>query len=345
MARSTPLGPGARSLDVGPRALGTSRRSLSTTRSRMLVAVALAGAAALLAGCGAAGDPAAPPQPSAGATGADPVPIDDERLQTAGLFDEVSAEGYAVRWAEPGESIAVFLGGSGGGGGCIPQPHAAESDGDGAVTVAFDPPDPAIVCTADFTLHGWELGLPSAVVAAQTLPVRLVNLQGGDETIEVELGPDDVLGAGGEEPSADPQPSEIPDAGETPEPAPIPDAQLLADPGILQGRSQLTVQWIEPGRSLAVLLGGSGTEACVPQPIGATSTGPGTIEVAFEPVVADACTDDLVIYGWQLTLPEAVSATLPLAVTVTGVSDASPSGEAGPAVEVALEPDDVLELP
>lgn len=325
MARSTPLGPGT--------------RGLGTTRSRMLVAVALAGAAALLAGCGAAGDPAAPPQPSAGATGADPVPIDDERLQTAGLFDEVGAEGYAVRWAEPGESIAVFLGGSGGGGGCIPQPHAAESDGGGAVTVAFDPPDPAMMCTADFTLHGWELALPGAVDPAQTLPVQLVNLQGDDETIEVELGPDDVLGAAsGEGPSADPQPSEIPGSGETPEPAPIPEAQLPADLGILQGPTQLAVQWIEPGRSIAVLHGNSGTEACVPQPTGAKATGPGTIEVAFEPVEAGTCTDDLRLYGWQLTLPEAVSATLPVTVTVTGVTDA------GPSAEVTLEPDDVLEL-
>ena len=62
-------------------------------------------------------------------------PPADDGLQAEGLFDEVSSEGYAVRWLEPGESIAVVIGGSGGGGACIPQPHAAELGAVGAAVV------------------------------------------------------------------------------------------------------------------------------------------------------------------------------------------------------------------
>ena len=323
-----------------PIATSTSRR-VGGRRSRMLAAAALAGAAALMAGC-AAGGPAAPSQPASpptAVTGDDPVPITDARLQAPGLFDEVSAEGHAVRWVTPGESIAIFIGGSGGGGGCIPQPHAAELEGDGAITVPFDPPDPAMACTADFTLHGWELALAEPIDADRPVPVRLVNLAGDDETTEVELGPDDVLETGA---TADPQPSEVPDSGSAPEPEPIPAAQLPDDPmSIVDIRQDppVAVQWLEPGVSLAVLLGGSGSEHCVPQPIGATSTGPGTIEVAFEYPVGDMdCSGDLQLYGWQITLPEAVSATLPVEVTVTGAAAEGATGT------FTVEPDDVLEL-
>ncbi|SDS37622.1 hypothetical protein [Agrococcus carbonis] len=310
------------------------------TTGRMLAAVALTGAAALLAGC-ASGGPAAPPTPTAGA-GAGPVPLGAELLSADGLFDAVATDGVVVRWLAAGESIAVVIGGSGGGGGCIPQPHAAEAETDGAVSVRFDPPDPAMACTADFTLHGWELGLPAPVDGNAPLAVRLVDLRGDGATTEVEIGPDDLLAAPAADPgqaTADPQPSEVPPAGPMPEPSALPET-LLPDVSIVDPREDpaVAVRWLEPGVSLAVLLGGSGVEACVPQPIGATSPGPGAIHVAFEYPTGDRdCSADLHLYGWELPLAEPVSATMPVEVTITG------AGADGAAATVTLEPGDVLE--
>lgn len=306
-------------------------------RSRMLAVVALAGAATLLAGCSQPSDPAsttAPPSPSTTATGADPVTLDEAQLSESGLFDEVSANGAALRWLEPGESIAVVVGGSGGGGECIPQPHPAELEPSApSITVHFDPPNPEVACTRDFVLHGWRLDLAQPIDADGIVPVQFMNLQGTDDVMDLRLGPDDTLLSG----PADPQPSEIPDSGAVPAPTPIPSAQLPDAALLAADDSPLTVHWIEPGRSLAVLLAGSGTTACVPQPVGAAPTGPGSIEVTFEPAESDACNGEAVVYGWQVTLPAAVSATLPVEVTVRGAVEGS--------VEVTLEPDDVLELP
>lgn len=303
----------------------------------MLAVVALAGAAALTVGCAALGPgaPSDPGSPPVAITGADPVPIEDGRLQADGLFDEVSEQGVAVRWAVPGESIAVFVGGSGSGGGCIPQPHAAGLEPDApSVVVRFDPPEPELMCTMDFRLHGWELGLAEPIDAGAAVPVRIVNLQGDDAAVDLELAPDAVLpDAGG---TADPQPSEIPGSGEAPAPTPIP-AEQLPDAGILSA-DQVAVRWIEPGRTLAVLTGGSGIEACVPQPTGATATGPGMLEIAFAPATATTCTDDLVLYGWQVTLPEAVSATLPVEVALDGAT------ASGTPESVTVAPEDVIEL-
>jgi hypothetical protein len=311
-----------------------ARASTTGTGRRMLAAVALAGAATLLVAC--ATDPgSAPTSPPFAVPGADPAPIDDAVLAASGLFEGLSEDAVEVRWMEPGESIAVVLGGSGAGGECIAQPHAAGLDTtDDSIVVRFDPPNPEAMCTMDFRLHGWELALAEPIDASRTVPVRLVNMSGAEETVELELGPDDLLVPE----TADPQPSEIPDAGATPAPEPIPAAQLPRSATALPTAQQLQVQWLEPGVSLAVLLAGSGTEACVPQPIGAKSTGPGSVEVAFEPATGTSCTDDLVVYGWRIALPEAVSATLPVDVRVTGASDA------GAFVDLTLEPGDVLEL-
>ncbi|MGC5077893.1 hypothetical protein [Agrococcus sp. DT81.2] len=311
-----------------------------TGRSRrMLAAVALTGAAALLAACSAPGaaPTTAPPQPSStSAAGDAPVEITDERLQAEGLFEAVSDDGYAVRWVEVGASVAVVIGGSGGGGGCIPQPHAAELDeATEAVVVRFDPPDPAVMCTADFTLHGWELALPSEVDPNATLQVQLVNLRGDDETTEVEIGPDDIFVSG---PTADPQPSLIPDPpteGTGAAPTPIPDAQLPEPDPMVQ---DAYVRWIEPGRRLAVLLGGSGATQCVPTPIAAKNSGIAAIEVAFEFPSGDMdCSADYRLYGWAFELEEPVSATLPVEVTVTGTAAADSS------IVLTLAPEDVLE--
>lgn len=303
---------------------------------RMLAVVALAGSAALLAACAspAAAPTTAPPEPSsAGSTGAAPVEITGQQLEAAGFFDAVSADGYAVRWVEVGTSVAVVIGGSGGGGGCIPQPHAAEAgDATGAVVVRFDPPDPAMMCTADFALHGWELGLPSPVDANSTLTIKLVNLQGEDESTQVVIGPDDLFVSG---PTADPQPSLIPDAPtEGAAPSPIPPDQLPEADVTMQDAQVL---WIDPGRRLAVVLGGSGAIQCVPEPIAARTTGIGTVEVAFEFPSGDMdCSADFHLYGWQFELEEPVSGTLPVEVTVTGTTAPDSS------LVLTLQPGDVL---
>lgn len=304
-------------------------------RSRMLVVVALAGAA-LLTGCGVGvqSDPGNPPGPPA-IVGADPVPIAGDRLEASGLFDAVSEQTVVVRWVEPGESIAVLLGGSGGGGACIPQPHAAGLEPAApSIVVRFDPADPEAMCTMDFTLHGWELGLAEPIDATRIVPVRLVNMSGAEEGIDLELGPDDLLDAG----TADPQPSEIPEAADAPAPEPIPSEQL-EQAGLLDQTQQLAVRWIEPGRTLALVVGGSSQPGCQPTPTGAVSTGPGTISIAFEPATATTCTDDLVPHGWRITLPSTVSATMPIAVSLDGPS------LSGTPERLTLEPGDVLELP
>ncbi|MGM1028408.1 MAG: hypothetical protein ACQEWM_00905 [Actinomycetota bacterium] len=324
----------------------TGGRSAARSR-RMLAAVALAGSAALLAACASPGTSptSAPPQPSTstgapGAAGAAPVELADELLQSEGLFDEVSEEGFAVRWLEPGESIAVVIGGSGGGGGCIPQPHAAEQ-GESGVLVAFDPPDPAMMCTADFRLHGWELGLASPVDATETLTVMLENLRGEDESTDVEIGPDDLLDSG---PTADPQPSLIPTPPEdVPAPSAIPAEQLPSstEAGVVQTEDpEVGVRWIEPGVRLAVLRYGSGADHCTPTPVAARSTGIGMVEVSFEFAPDDRdCSADGMLRGWAFTLPERVPATQPVEVTVTGAS------RTGATAVLTLQPDDLLDIP
>lgn len=314
----------------------TKFRMRRGARARALAAVALTGAAALLAACSSTtpGQSEAPSAPGAG-SGDAPVAIEPEMLASDGLFERVSADGVAVLWSEPGESLAVVIGGSGGGGGCIPQPNAAELV-DGAVTVAFDPPDPAMMCTADFTLHGWTLGLPEPVDAEAPLDVQLTDLQ--EQPLDVRVGPDDVL----TEP-ADPQPSLIDDPSGATAPTPIPEGQLPAmdtviPPGTLP---QVAVKWLEPGASLAVMtIGSVVAPACNATPVGATVTGPGSIEVAFELPDGDMdCPADGGLYGWEFPLPERVPAALGVEVTVTGTM------HDGREAVIALAPEDVLEQP
>lgn len=316
-------------------------RMRRSARARTLAAVALTGAAALLTACsgGTPGQSAAPSAPTGDSVdaGAAPVAIEPELLANDALFERVSADGVAVLWSEPGESLAVVTGGSGGGGGCIPQPNPAELDGE-AVTIAFDPPDPAMMCTADFALHGWTLGLPEPVDATAPLDVQLTDLQGEGETREVRVSPDDVLTA-----PADPQPSLIDDAPGATAPTPIPAEQLppldtVIPPGTLP---QVAVQWLEPGASLAVMTVGSMVAPdCNATPIGATVTGPGSIEVAFAQPEGDMdCPADGGLYGWEFPLPEQVPAALGVEVTVTGAS------HDGREAVIALAPEDVLELP
>lgn len=314
----------------------TGFRMRRGTRARALGAVALTAVAALLAACSSAapGQSDAPSAPSTSAGDA-PVAIEPEMLASDGLFERVSADGVAVLWAEPGESLAVVIGGSGGGGGCIPQPHAADVV-DGVVTIAFDPPDPAMMCTADFTLHGWTLGLPEPVEAEQPLDVRLTDVQ--EQPLDVQVSPDDVLTA-----PADPQPSLIDDEPGATAPTPIPDEQLPAidtviPPGTLP---QVAVKWLEPGASLAVMTVGSVVApVCNATPVGATVTGPGSIEVAFAPPEGEMdCPADGGLYGWEFPLPERVPAALGVEVTVTGTM------HDGSEAVIALAPEDVLELP
>ncbi len=311
--------------------------------ARALAAAALTGVAALLAACTAqpaapSGSPSAPDAPPS-ATGTAPVPIEDDRLNDSYLFDRVSSEGVVVAWAEPGETLAVIIGGSGGGGGCIPQPQPLELDeAEPAATIRFDPPDPAMMCTADFRLHGSELALPSAIELDQVLQVSLVNLQGNDEVLELQVGPDDMLESG---PTADPQPSQIPDpsAPGAGSPAPIDESLLPFAEDAVDPRDDppVRVQWMQPGSSLAVLLGGSGVADCVPTPVRATVTGPGSIEVQFEPPAGDRdCSADLRLYGWELLLDEPVTSTLPVEVTVTG------AGSEGASATLTVQPDDVF---
>lgn len=314
----------------------------STTRTgragRFAALGALTATAALLAGCASGpGAPSQPTSPPVAIAGADPVPLGDALLRSAGLDERVSADGIAVLWLEPGHSLAVVLGGSGAGGACIPQPGPAALDEPGAsVVIRFEPPDPETMCTMDYVLHGWELALPSSADPERMRTVRLANAAGDDAVEERTIGPADVLVA-----SADPAPSESPSEPVIVEPtaidpAALPPVEEAVDP---MQDPPIAVHWIEPGRSLAVLLGASGTESCVPVPVVADVTGPGTVEVRFEPARAGECTADLRLYGWRFVLAEPMSATMPVEVSVAGVR------AAGDAVTIPLPPDDVIQVP
>lgn len=319
-----------------PRALraSSSRSRTGSLRSRMLAAAALAGAATLVAGCGIQSDPGAPSAPSM-ATGADPVPLSEEVLAGSGLFDSLGDAGIVVRWIEPGASLAVVLGGSGGGGECIPQPHAAEAPtGAGAIVVPFDPPNPDVACTMDFRLHGWELALAEPVDAAGIVPVQLVNSAGDEGVIDLELGPDDLLEAG---PTADPQPSVIDDGSAPGEPTEIPREAFPDD--VFAGDGGPAVLWDEPGTSLAVFFGTNGVPECSISLASATVTGPGQIEVAFNPPTEPGtyCAAVGIEEGWRIDLDETTSATMPVDVTITGATDD------GSPITRTLEPGDVLD--
>ena len=132
-------------------------------------------------------------------------------------------------------------------------------------------------------------------------------------------------GASGEpsdEPTSSTSPSPIdsapPAAGD---PTPIPDDDpRLSD--AMGAPSFPIVEWAEAGTTLTVMIGGSGSSACVPSPVGATVESDTTITVAFTPADGDLmCTADFRVYGWELPLTGDVDATQTVEVTVTGLQE------------------------
>lgn len=125
-----------------------------------------------------------------------------------------------------------------------------------------------------------------------------------------------------DEPGSSTSPSPIdsapPAAGE---PTPIPDD----DPRLSEAMSAPTfpiVEWAEAGTTLTVMLGGSGSAACVPTPVGATVDGETAITVEFTPPTGElVCTADFRVHGWEFPLTDGVDATQTVEVSVTGLQD------------------------
>ncbi|GAA2174193.1 hypothetical protein GCM10009846_19210 [Agrococcus versicolor] len=135
------------------------------------------------------------------------------------------------------------------------------------------------------------------------------------------------------EPSSTTSPSPIdadpPAAGD---PTPIPDD----DPRLSDAMGSQTfpiVEWAEEGTTLTVMIGGSGSAACVPAPVGATVESESAITVEFTPPTGDLmCTADFRVYGWEFPLDGEVDATQGIDVTVEGMQ------EQGDPVVVPLAP-------
>lgn len=133
----------------------------------------------------------APPVPSDGDDDAAGTPIPDDRLAGLDVMDAVSTDGAAALWAEPGTSLAVFIGGSGSSA-CVPAPESAEVE-DGTIVVEFEAPDlAAISCTADFRVYGWTF--PVEVDASGPVDVRVEGLSpADDQAVELTVAPEAVL--------------------------------------------------------------------------------------------------------------------------------------------------------
>lgn len=132
-------------------------------------------------------------------------------------------------------------------------------------------------------------------------------------------------GASGEpsdEPTSTTSPSPIdadpPAAGD---PTPIPDDDpRLSD--AMGAPSFPVVEWAESGTTLTVMIGGSGSAACVPEAVGATVEGDTAITVAFAPPTGELmCTADFRVYGWEFPLTEGVDASQTVEITVTGLQE------------------------
>ncbi|MFC7432542.1 MULTISPECIES: hypothetical protein [unclassified Agrococcus] len=132
-------------------------------------------------------------------------------------------------------------------------------------------------------------------------------------------------GASGEpsdEPTTSASPSPIdsapPAAGD---PTPIPDD----DPRLSDAIGSQTfpiVEWAEEGTVLTVMVGGSGSSACVAAPIGATVESETAIDVEFAPPLGEVmCTADFRVYGWEFPLSGEVDATQTIEVTVAGLQE------------------------
>ena len=125
-----------------------------------------------------------------------------------------------------------------------------------------------------------------------------------------------------EEPTSSSSPSPIdsapPAAGD---PTPIPDD----DPRLSDAMGSQTfpiVEWVEEGTTIAVLVGGSGSSACVPAPVGATVEGETAVTVEFTPPTGDMmCTADFRVYGWEFPLTGEVDASQTIEVTVEGLTE------------------------
>ena len=91
------------------------------------------------------------------------------------------------------------------------------------------------------------------------------------------------------------------------------------------------VLWVERGDEVGIVLGGSGSAACVPQPVSATMTGATTLAVEFEsnddPNLM--CTADFRLWGWEIDIDD-LGDDATLTVEVTGVGDAPITVELGP---------------
>ncbi|WAC66468.1 hypothetical protein OVA14_01365 [Agrococcus sp. SL85] len=134
----------------------------------------------------------APPAPTDdGDDDAAGTPIPDDRLAGLDVMDAVSTDGAAAMWAEPGTSLAVFIGGSGSSA-CVPAPESAEVE-DGTIVVEFEAPDlAAISCTADFRVYGWTF--PVEVDASGPVDVRVEGLSpADDQVVELTVAPEAVL--------------------------------------------------------------------------------------------------------------------------------------------------------
>ncbi|GAA3605170.1 hypothetical protein [Agrococcus terreus] len=123
----------------------------------------------------------------------DATPIPDAQIAALDVMDAVSTDGAAALWAEPGTSLAVFIGGSGSSR-CVPEPDGAEVE-DGAIVVEFTAPDlSAISCTADFRVYGWTFPIDGPVDASMPVDVRVEGLSpDASSVVELSVGPDALL--------------------------------------------------------------------------------------------------------------------------------------------------------
>ncbi|WP_404312810.1 hypothetical protein LG314_02930 [Agrococcus terreus] len=137
--------------------------------------------------------PTPSPSDSDDDTDDDATPIPDAQIAEIDVMDAVSTDGAAALWAEPGTSLAVFIGGSGSSA-CVPEPDGAEVE-DGAIVVEFTAPDlSAISCTADFRVYGWTFPIDGPVNASMPVDVRVEGLSPDESSVvELSVGPDALL--------------------------------------------------------------------------------------------------------------------------------------------------------
>lgn len=137
-------------------------------------------------------------------------------------------------------------------------------------------------------------------------------------------------------PSESAPPGDTAEPSETASPEPsTPDAIEPLDDAVVGAQPMgVGAAWIEPGETLAVFLTGSGTADCVAAPVSATASDATTIEIERDDIdPMQACTMDLVQYGWSVPIADEVDATQEVTVRI---------GQDEPE-EVVVGPDDVIE--